>query len=98
MLVLPGPRAFSEFRLARLLERVRGAVPAAGSLDARFAHFALIDGEFAPREAAILERLLEYGPQDGSKAPDEAPDEELVLVVPRLGTISPWASKATRPG
>ena len=42
-------------------------------------------------ERGTLDRLLTYGPQDN---PDAA-DGELLLVVPRPGTISPWASKAT---
>ncbi len=42
-------------------------------------------------ERALLERLLTYGP-----APSGTPPRgELLLVVPRIGTISPWSSKAT---
>ena len=39
----------------------------------------------------MLERLLRYG----SAPADGEPRGELFLVVPRLGTISPWSSKAT---
>ncbi len=95
VLHLPGSRALSEFRSARLLERVRARVPAAASLDARFAHFVQIDGELESRELAILERLLEYGPRNEAVHPNAAGDDDLILVVPRLGTISPWSSKAT---
>jgi phosphoribosylformylglycinamidine synthase len=42
-------------------------------------------------EAARLERVLSYGPDS---APVQA-SGELMLVVPRIGTISPWSSKAT---
>ena len=38
-----------------------------------------------------LERLLEYGPRT---AP-EATSGQLFFVVPRIGTVSPWSSKAT---
>ncbi|HEX9813261.1 MAG TPA: phosphoribosylformylglycinamidine synthase, partial [Burkholderiales bacterium] len=38
-------------------------------------------------------RLLRYGPQ--SEAIETAPSGELLLVVPRVGTLSPWSSKAT---
>jgi phosphoribosylformylglycinamidine synthase len=98
VLDLVGRRAFSEFRLARLLERIQNAVPAARSLDARFTHFALIDTPLDPAEHTILERLLEYGPREEPLAEAAGTDpavDELVLVVPRLGTISPWSSKAT---
>jgi phosphoribosylformylglycinamidine synthase len=39
----------------------------------------------------MLERLLSYGP----KSAHEDLHEGVLLVVPRLGTVSPWASKAT---
>ncbi len=42
-------------------------------------------------ERATLDRLLTYGPRGASNA-DAG---ELLLVLPRPGTISPWASKAT---
>ncbi|MEE2673081.1 MAG: phosphoribosylformylglycinamidine synthase [Myxococcota bacterium] len=93
---LPGAPALSEFRLARLLDRVRSVAPAVSAIDARFAHFAHLEDAGLPApERRVLERLLEYGPQHGQGAPPEARDSLLVLVVPRLGTISPWSSKAT---
>ncbi len=39
----------------------------------------------------MLDRILCYGPMTSS----ETADGELMLVVPRPGTISPWSSKAT---
>ncbi|MGB8971395.1 MAG: phosphoribosylformylglycinamidine synthase, partial [Pseudomonas capeferrum] len=39
----------------------------------------------------VLGRLLKYGP----RVPVQEPTGRLFLVVPRLGTISPWASKAS---
>ena len=39
----------------------------------------------------VLGRLLKYGPS----VPVQEPSGRLFLVVPRLGTISPWASKAS---
>ncbi len=47
-------------------------------------------------ESALLERLLTYGPREPAHAariPRRRRTE--VVVVPRLGTISPWSSKAT---
>ncbi|MFO1393543.1 MAG: phosphoribosylformylglycinamidine synthase [Steroidobacteraceae bacterium] len=43
------------------------------------------------REARVLESLLRYGPAVSAGAPQG----ELLLVVPRIGTVSPWSSKAT---
>ena len=99
---LPGASAFSEFRLARLLARLRAAVPSVTGIDARFAHFVhLEEAELPASDRLILERLLEYGPRLGGLRPPsqepsaKAEDPWLVLVVPRLGTISPWSSKAS---
>src|SRR5690606_28170988 len=48
-------------------------------------------GELSADDARLLERLLEYGP---ARAHRELRGIEL-FIVPRLGTISPWSSKAT---
>src|SRR6202048_845667 len=94
MLQLPGARALSAFRIAKLLTRLATLEPAVRSLEARFIHF--VDTarplEFGERE--ILQRLLTYGPRpEGRSAGDPAGDT--LLIVPREGTISPWSSKAT---
>jgi phosphoribosylformylglycinamidine synthase len=89
ILKLRGARALSDFRLARLLARLQQAHPGVRSVAAEFWHFVEADAEPGAAERALLERLLEYGAPAG-----EAPGE-LFLVVPRLGTISPWSSKAT---
>ncbi len=86
-----GARALSEFRLAKLLPELKKAHPAVRSVAAEFWHFVDADAEPSPEGQRLLERLLRYGvpPQD-TRARDT-----LFLVVPRLGTISPWSSKAT---
>jgi phosphoribosylformylglycinamidine synthase len=86
-----GSAALSPFREARLMERLRTAVPAVQGVYAEFRHFAALDRELGEAELAILQRLLTYGPQRASREPRG----ELLLVVPRIGTISPWATKAT---
>ena len=35
------------------------------------------------------------GPSTQTDGPPDAPAGELLLVVPRFGTVSPWSSKAT---
>jgi len=89
--MLRGSAALSPFRRARLLERLRAAVPALQSVAAEYRHFAALDGDLSPAELAILARLLTYGPKTDALDPHGT----LLLVVPRLGTISPWATKAT---
>lgn len=91
MLHLRGSAALSDFRLQKLLEKARGAVPMVQSIEAEFVHLVTVDGELNTDELAQLEALLTYGyePLNGE------PNGQLMFVVPRPGTISPWSSKAT---
>ena len=91
ILTLPGAAALSPFRLHRLLASLRASVPGLRSINARFIHFAEVDGPLDAAERDLLGRLLTYGPRRSSI--DERGD--LYLVVPRPGTVSPWSSKAT---
>ncbi|TFW11489.1 phosphoribosylformylglycinamidine synthase [Massilia arenosa] len=92
MLILPGSNALSAFRQQRLLSQLQAAAPAITNVYARFIHF--IDSS-APLSTADTERLagmLTYG-EPFAAQPGEHVEE--FFVIPRLGTISPWASKAT---
>ncbi|TXI04222.1 MAG: phosphoribosylformylglycinamidine synthase, partial [Pseudomonas monteilii] len=91
MLILRGAPALSAFRHGKLLEQLSQKVPAVTGLYAEFAHFADVDGELTADQQQVLGRLLKYGPS----VPVQEPSGRLFLVVPRLGTISPWASKAS---
>ena len=93
MLVLRGGPAYSESRLERTLARVRREVPDLRSLDAEFVHFAEVDGSLGARETRVLDQLLRYGPSASPERP--LAHGALLVVVPRIGTISPWSSKAT---
>ena len=87
LLILEGPPALSSFRL----EKLKAAL-GVGGLYAQYVH--LLDLS-APLTAAELERaraLLNYGPRSGLAAACGAPAG---TVLPRLGTISPWSSKAS---
>jgi phosphoribosylformylglycinamidine synthase len=87
MLILPGSSALSPFRKEKLLQ----AHPAVVSLGSRFVHFADLSAALDADQQRVLAQLLQYGPA-GS---EEASEGELLLVVPRPGTVSPWSSKAT---
>ena len=91
MLILRGAPALSAFRHGKLLEQLSQKVPAVTGLYAEFAHFAEVDGELTDDQQQVLGRLLKYGPS----VPVQEPTGRLFLVVPRLGTISPWSSKAS---
>ncbi len=95
MLLIPGSSALSSFRLAQLLADIQGRQPGVARMAARFVHLADLDGTLSDAEQQILQALLTYGPRETSAEPQQPSSTQLILVVPRLGTISPWASKAT---
>jgi phosphoribosylformylglycinamidine synthase len=91
MFCLPGAPALSQFRLERLLHALQGVDPRVRALGSRLMHF--VDGARALDEAELelLGKLLTYGPRPHLQ---EERGQRL-LVTPRLGTVSPWSSKAT---
>ena len=89
ILQLRGPRALSEFRLAKLAASLQKIDPGVRSVAAEYRHFVETEGALSAAERSRLERLLAYG------TPPLDADGELYLVVPRIGTLSPWSSKAT---
>lgn len=91
MLILPGAPAFSNFRQEKLFDRLVGIEPKISRLYAEYVHFADLRESLSSSEAEMLAQLLTYGP----KSERQTLDGQLVLVVPRPGTISPWSSKAT---
>ena len=94
-----GSAALSPFRIAKLLARLREVAPAIDGVAATFVHFVDLERDLTADERARLDALLTYGPRDtaeGTGGPGVAGGEGTSLwVVPRPGTISPWASKAT---
>ncbi|MBI2295953.1 MAG: phosphoribosylformylglycinamidine synthase [Betaproteobacteria bacterium] len=91
ILRLRGRNALSAFRLRKLAQSVTTAVPRVSGIEAEFWHFVQLSRELSRAEAQRLERILTYGPETGAIAARG----ELILVIPRIGTISPWSSKAT---
>lgn len=92
MIVIPGKAALSAGRLEKRLLKIQTQNPGLTALSARFVHFVDVGGSPpSAEELGLLERLLDYGP----RATPSAVQGEAFWVVPRLGTISPWASKAT---
>jgi phosphoribosylformylglycinamidine synthase len=90
ILQLRGPRALSQFRLAKLLASLQKIDPGLRSLSAEYRYFVELERGLEPHEARTLRALLD----DGGATPEDE-DSSVFLVVPRLGTVSPWSSKAT---
>ena len=90
-LSLRGSPALSPFRLDKLYDTLKKSAPRISHIYAEFNHFAFSDVLLSAPQQHTLKQILTYGPQ----AKLEEPAGELFLVVPRIGTISPWASRAT---
>ncbi|WP_396269213.1 phosphoribosylformylglycinamidine synthase [Ideonella sp.] len=84
-----GGNALSAFRAAALLPVLQAACPRITGVSARHVHWVWTDAPLAEHDQAKLSQLLNYG--DAAQVHEGA----LVVVMPRLGTVSPWASKAT---
>jgi phosphoribosylformylglycinamidine synthase len=87
MLHLRGGPALSPFRRDQLLERL----PSVAGVHAEFQYIVALSRELADGERALLGRMLDSG---GAHEAAQL-SGPLLFVGPRVGTISPWASKAT---
>lgn len=100
MLRLRGGNALSPFRLEKLARAVKIAAPQVSHIYAEYWYFCALKRELWSNEITVLEKLLKCAPDEtslagvsGQKA--RRPAGELLLVLPRPGTISPWSTKAT---
>jgi len=92
VLPLRGTRALSDFRVEKLLQKAAALDLPAAQLSSEFWYFAASDAPLAADDAAKLEALIDA---QSVAAPEVSDGLNLFLVTPRLGTVSPWASKAT---
>nr|WP_202109343.1 phosphoribosylformylglycinamidine synthase [Bordetella sp. 15P40C-2] len=89
---LPGSSVLSAFRRERLLAQLREAGLPVADISARYEHFVSTEAALDAAQQQQLTQLLDYGTADAIEPPAKSLS---LLVIPRLGTISPWASKAT---
>ena len=91
MFSLLGAPALSQFRLDKLLRDLQALDSRITRVASRHIHFVDVLQTLDENDLALLGKLLTYGPR--ARALD---DRGLpLLVTPRLGTVSPWSSKAT---
>jgi len=91
MMILSGAPSLSAFRRKKLLSTLQKSVPTLVSVYAEYVHFADLAEPLSDSGAETLKALLTYGPREEKTSTKG----QLILVVPRPGTISPWSSKAT---
>ena len=88
MLQLPGAPAFSVFRLDKLRQRLQQAVAGITGVAVHYVYFVDLDEALDEPALTTLRQLL------GEGAPLTGKSAYSCWVVPRVGTISPWSSKA----
>src|SRR5690606_35644808 len=91
MIVLEGQQALSPFRRERLEARLQSVCPTLVVSGAWHVYFVEAEAGQVPDDA-VIRRILEVDP---GPAPGRSGGAVSRYVSPRLGTISPWASKST---
>ncbi len=87
----PGGHALSGTKTAQLLAQAQAIAPAISAIQSQWVHWVASAQVLDASQHSTLQALLTYG-EPAIAASDKA---ELLVVMPRLGTVSPWASKAT---
>ncbi|MDO4794385.1 MAG: phosphoribosylformylglycinamidine synthase [Brachymonas sp.] len=86
-----GGNALTPFRSQQLLAQIQQIAPKVRAIGARFIHWVESEQALDAASRESLQQLLTYGEAfDGSTQA-----EATFIVTPRVGTVSPWASKAT---
>src|SRR5450759_1103562 len=89
-----GSAALSVFRLEKLRSVLHAVAPGVAIADTRHWYFSALRGTtLSKAQAKLLDKVLGLDKEAGE--PKQAGSMQRVLVVPRLGTISPWSTKAT---
>jgi len=92
--VAVGTAALSAFRLEKLRAALNEAAPGVAIADTRHWYFSALRGEnLSKAQARLLDKVL--GIDKAAGDPANAVKYQRLLVVPRLGTISPWSTKAS---
>jgi phosphoribosylformylglycinamidine synthase len=100
MFSLFGAPALSQFRLDELLCALKAKDSRVTSLNSRWIHFLDTTRVLSESELDLVGKLLTYGTAapEGlpvADSPREPRGGHRILVTPRVGTESPWSSKAT---
>ncbi|KPN74865.1 phosphoribosylformylglycinamidine synthase [Neisseria sp. 74A18] len=93
VLPLRGVTALSDFRVEKLLQKAVAAGLPKAELSSEFWYFVSSQSALNLETATKLQALLEA--ESVEKTPEAENSLHLFLITPRIGTISPWASKAT---
>jgi len=89
--IILGSSALSNFRLEKIKSALQNENISIASITTHYVHLMDLKSKLTDDENKVLSKILSYGPTKVF-ARNEG---ELFFVIPRVGTISPWATKAT---
>ncbi len=101
--IWPGRAALSAARRESALAKAQTVCPSVVTIDARWVHVVASERELTRAELDQLSDMLTYGPiaevappgPPGSAFRVETVETDSFFITPRIGTTSPWSSKAT---
>ncbi|MDU0809938.1 MAG: phosphoribosylformylglycinamidine synthase [Burkholderia sp.] len=89
-----GSSALSNFRQVRLLDKLRKINSNIIEVHAQYVHFVLSNKPLSTYDKSRISELMEYGTPFKTIYNSTAAAVSTFIVLPRFGTVSPWASKA----
>jgi len=85
-----GIQALRKFKINSLNKRIKALIPDLELIGTEYIHFIESDKDLSQSNKKILHKLLNYSPKVNLKN-----SKYNVTITPRIGTISPWSSKAS---
>ena len=85
-----GIQALRKFKVNTLNERIKRLIPGLELIGTEYIHFIESDKDLSQSNKKTLHKLLNYSPEVNLED-----SKYTITVAPRIGTISPWSSKAS---
>ncbi|GJL82746.1 MAG: phosphoribosylformylglycinamidine synthase [marine bacterium B5-7] len=93
MFYIDGGAAASDFRIVRLNQLLSRQVQGVRITSAHYRHFVELTAPISTADRDVLTKLLKYG--HSASIDPATPGRFTILIAPRIGTVSPWSTKAT---
>ncbi len=93
--IINGNSALSDFRVKKLLNEINANGHIVSHINAIYVHFIQSNQELNPQELHIAKCILSYGNPSIQDNNQSLKQIYQAIVIPRLGTVSPWSSKAS---
>lgn len=87
-----GTKIFSDFRKASLLKKIQELYPEINDIDSAYLHLVETNEELTPTECDRIKQIFDYRASPIAEIKISA---NAIYIGPRVGTISPWSSRAT---